>query len=132
MTEAAVKQSEADLPHEPMQKASAAEPDLSVAPPPSYQEARQIPRISIHAFCISPETGAVLQRAADDRRVARAHVTVMMGGVEAGVAHYTDKPTPNLILVETRGDRQTVLNELAAPCRVLRSRHQGDRARRGQ
>ena len=110
MTDAAVKQSAPEV-----QRAAAyadapeAEgPSLMVAPQPAYQEARQIPRISIHAFCISPETGAVLQRAADDRRVARAHVTVMMGGVEAAVAHYTDKPTPNLILVETRGNRQAL------------------------
>ena len=30
--------------------AEQAEPALSVAPPPTYQEARQVPRISIHAF----------------------------------------------------------------------------------
>ena len=112
MSEAAAKQSMPELDDVDVDQAPA-EPGLAVAPEPAYQEARQVPRISIHAFCISPETGAVLQRAADDRRVARAHVTVMMGGVEAAVAHYTDKPTPNLILVETRGNRQAVLDDLA-------------------
>ncbi|HXZ69107.1 MAG TPA: AAA family ATPase, partial [Alphaproteobacteria bacterium] len=111
MSEAAVKQGPPEMVHPGTE--APAEPNLSVAAEPSYQEARQVPRISIHAFCISPETGAVLQRAADDRRVARAHVTVMMGGVEAGIAHYTDKPTPNLILVETRGNRQAVLDDLS-------------------
>lgn len=75
-------------------------------------EPRQVPRISIHAFCISPETGVVLKRASDDRRVARAHMSVMMGGVDAAAAHYRDKPTPNLILAETSGDREEVLRDL--------------------
>ena len=97
----------------PQLEAALAEHDLALAPP-SFQEPRQLPRISIHAFCVSPETGIVLQRAADDRRAARAHVTVMMGGVESAVGHYGDKPTPNLILVETRGARATVLKELSA------------------
>lgn len=79
---------------------------------PLLQEPRQVPRISIHAFCISPETGAVIQRAADDRRVAKAHVTVMMGGVPTAVQHYSDKATPNLVLVETKGQREAVLSEL--------------------
>ena len=33
---------------------------------------RPVPRISIHAFCESPETGAVIQRAGQDRRLAKA------------------------------------------------------------
>ena len=34
---------------------------------------RPVPRISIHAFCEFPDTGAALQRAAADRRLSKAH-----------------------------------------------------------
>ena len=37
---------------------------------------RPVPRISIHAFCEFPDTGAALQRAGADRRVSKAHLTV--------------------------------------------------------
>jgi pilus assembly protein CpaE len=84
---------------------------VEVAPP--LAEPRQVPRISIHAYCLTPETGVVLKRASEDRRVARAHMTVMMGGIDEAVAHYRDKPTPNLILAETRGTRDTVIADLA-------------------
>lgn len=86
-----------------------------MAVPPAFAaaEPRQVPRISIHAFCLSPDTGIVLKRASEDRRVARAHMSVMMGGVDAAVAHYRDKPTPNLILAETSGAREEVLKDLS-------------------
>jgi len=42
---------------------------------------RPVPRISIHAFCEQPDTGAVLQRAGADRRLAKAHLTVQLGGI---------------------------------------------------
>jgi pilus assembly protein CpaE len=110
MSDAALT-SAADLPpKEPALETS----EIAVAAEPSFQETRQIPRISIHGFCLSPETGVVLQRAAEDRRSTRAHVTVMMGGTETAVEHYADKPTPNLILIETQGPRDQVLDELAA------------------
>lgn len=79
---------------------------------PPITEPRQVPRISIHAFCFSPETGVAMKRAAEDRRVARAHMTVMMGGAEAAIAYYGDKPTPNLILVESKGAREHVVAEM--------------------
>jgi pilus assembly protein CpaE len=40
-------------------------------------------------------------------------MSVMMGGVDAAAAHYRDKPTPNLVLAETSGDREEVLKDLA-------------------
>ncbi len=80
---------------------------------PAFTEPRQIPRISIHAFCVSPETGVALKRASEDRRVARAHMSVMMGGIEAAIGHYKDKPTPNLVVIESKGQRDDVIAELA-------------------
>ncbi|HWU26785.1 MAG TPA: pilus assembly protein CpaE [Rhizomicrobium sp.] len=63
---------------------------------------RPVPRISIHGFCEFPDTGAALQRAASDRRLAKAHVEVQLGGLQAALDHYSGQATPNLLLIETR------------------------------
>jgi pilus assembly protein CpaE len=73
---------------------------------------RPVPRISIQAFCESPDTGSVLQRAAMDRRLAKAHVTVHMGGIIAAAEHFTETPTPNLVIVECREKGKVVLERL--------------------
>jgi pilus assembly protein CpaE len=63
-------------------------------------------RVSVQAFCASVETAASVQAAADDRRMAKAHLRVQMGGIVAAVEAYRSSPTPNVILIETetRGD----------------------------
>lgn len=73
---------------------------------------RPVPRISIHAFCEQPDTGAVIQRAGQDRRLAKAHVTVHMGGIFGAVEHFQDASTPNVIMVETRESGNAILGEL--------------------
>jgi len=73
---------------------------------------RPVPRISIHAFCEFPDTGAALQRAGGDRRLSKAHLTVQLGGIAAAVEHYTGQITPNLLIVETRLSGQEALDEL--------------------
>src|SRR5262245_62949371 len=73
---------------------------------------RPVPRISIHAFCESPDTGSVIQRAGQDRRLAKAHLTVHMGGVFGAVEYFQDSSTPNVIMVETREQGHGILSEL--------------------
>ena len=73
---------------------------------------RPVPRISIHAFCESPDTGAVIQRAGQDRRLAKAHLTVHMGGIFGAVEYFQDSSTPNVIMVETREIGTSILGEL--------------------
>jgi pilus assembly protein CpaE len=83
------------------------------------QKARPIPRISIQAFCEDVKTAEVLQAATADRRLAKSHVSVHMGGAPAAVAHYRENPTPNLIIVETtlaRAQMLTELDQLAECC----------------
>ncbi len=65
-------------------------------------EARPVPRITIQAFCDTPEVAGTIETAALDRRMARAHVKVHTGGIGAAGEFYRTAPTPNLILVETR------------------------------
>jgi len=73
---------------------------------------RPVPRISIHAFCEFPDTGAAFQRAAADRRLAKAHLLVQLGGVAAAVEYYDGQVTPNLLIVETGLDGRAALGEL--------------------
>jgi pilus assembly protein CpaE len=78
-----------------------------------------IPRISIQAFCEVPETSGVVQAAADDRRMSKAHVKVQMGGIAAAVEAYRTSPTPNVIMIEShsRGDDLLAgLDTLAEVC----------------
>jgi pilus assembly protein CpaE len=76
------------------------------------QDLRPIPRIAIQAFCETPEVAAVLEKAAGDRRMAKTHVKVHMGGVAAATDFYGSAPTPNLLFVETREKREGALVQL--------------------
>lgn len=73
---------------------------------------RPVPRISIHAFCEFPDTGGVLQRAAGDRRLSKAHVTVQLGGLQGALDHYSGQATPNLLIIETRLQGRTAVDEV--------------------
>lgn len=79
-----------------------------------HDRARPIPRISIQAFCESGDTAEAVQVAAEDRRLAKAHVSVHMGGAQAAVAHYQESPTPNLVIIESALPRAEMLGELDA------------------
>ena len=90
-----------------------------MAKPPPPTEAfgaapheRPVPRISIHAFCEFPDTGAALQRIGTDRRLSKAHLAVQLGGIAAAVEHYTGQVTPNLLIVETKLHGEEALGEL--------------------
>ena len=74
--------------------------------------ARPIPRISIQAFCEDQKLANVLQFAAEDRRLSKAHVSIHMGGAAAAIAHYQESPTPNLIMIESSLPRRELLAEL--------------------
>src|SRR5215831_7020632 len=65
-----------------------------------------VPRISIQAFCESSDTAATIQAAGEDRRMAKAHLKMQMGGIAAAAEAYRNSPTPNVIIIESesRGD----------------------------
>ena len=50
--------------------------------------------------------------AGSDRRLSKAHLTVQLGGLQAAIEHYTGQVTPNLLIVETRLQGETALEEL--------------------
>jgi pilus assembly protein CpaE len=77
------------------------------------------PRVSVQAFCETVETAAAVQSAGEDRRLAKAHVKIQMGGATAAVEAYRSSPTPNVIFIETeqRSDGiLTKLDQLAEVC----------------
>jgi len=86
--------------------------DAGFAEQPVSARARPIPRISIQGFCENAATAEIMHIVAEDRRLAKAHISVHMGGIEAAVAHYQQNPTPNLIIVESSLPRDHVLAEL--------------------
>ncbi len=69
-----------------------------------------VPRISIQAFCEMPDLAQSVQAAAADRRMAKAHVKVQMGGMPAAIEAYRGSATPNVIMIEHNGNS----NELIA------------------
>ncbi len=98
---------------------------MQIDPPPMPDEEAQaapvmkpVPRITIHAFCEHPETGSVIQRAGEDRRLSKAHLTVHMGGMRAAAEFYQQTATPNLILVETLAGGNEVFGHLASLAEV--------------
>jgi pilus assembly protein CpaE len=64
------------------------------------------PRVSVQAFCETVETAAAVQAAGEDRRLAKAHLKIQMGGIAAAGEAYRSAPTPNVIIIESesRGD----------------------------
>jgi pilus assembly protein CpaE len=76
------------------------------------------PRVSVQAFCETVETAAAVQAACEDRRLAKAHLKIQMGGMAAAIEAYRTAPTPNVILLETEGrsDILSGLDQLAAVC----------------
>src|SRR5262245_41278655 len=79
---------------------------------PASARARPIPRISIQVFCENTATADIMHVTAEDRRLAKAHLVVHMGGIEAAVAHYQQNPTPNLVIIESSLPRDHILAEL--------------------
>ena len=76
---------------------------------PTLDRARPIPRISIQAFCEEQASVEAMQAAKQDRRLAKSHVSMHMGGAQAAVRLYINSPTPNLIVIETTLGREKLL-----------------------
>src|SRR5580692_5730428 len=70
------------------------------------------PRVSVQAFCETVETAAAIQAAGEDRRMAKAHLRIQMGGLIAAVEAYQNAPTPNVIILESDNRSEDILNGL--------------------
>jgi len=103
-----------------MQQASAVpRDDVAAADAGPEEHIAPAPRVSVQAFCESVDTAAAIQAAGEDRRLAKAHMRVQMGGLTAAVEAYQSSPTPNVIMLESesRGDDILAgLDQLANYC----------------
>lgn len=71
-----------------------------------------VPRISLQAFCETPEVAQTVRDAIADRRMERAHVKVHMGGAAAAIEAYRTAATPNVIFLETTAQREDLIGYL--------------------
>jgi pilus assembly protein CpaE len=91
------------------------ETDAAPAETPARDEhIAPAPRVSIQAFCESVETAAAIQAAGEDRRLAKAHLKIQMGGMTAASEAYRAAPTPNVIILEFESRPADVLAGLDA------------------
>jgi len=77
------------------------------------------PRVSVQAFCETVETAAAVQAAGEDRRLAKAHVKIQMGGIAAAIEAYRSSATPNVIVIEADTRAEEILgglDQLAEVC----------------
>jgi pilus assembly protein CpaE len=70
------------------------------------------PRVSVQAFCETVETAAAIQAAGEDRRMAKAHLRIQMGGMTAAIEAYQSSPTPNVIILEADNRSEDILGGL--------------------
>lgn len=88
-----------------------AEIEAEVAAAPVF---RPVPRVNIHVFCGTDSLVALVQQAAADRRLAKAHLTIQSGDIQTAVDVYQTEPTPNLIIVDAGKSGKALLAGLDA------------------
>src|SRR3954463_12122303 len=71
-----------------------------------------VPRISIQAFCTAADTAGSLVEAGEERRMAKAHLKIQMGGMPAAIEAYRASATPNVVIIEADGRGEDLLNGL--------------------
>jgi len=86
--------------------------DRDVAEVAALQELRPVPRISIQAFCETESIAHPIERAGEDRRMAKTHLKVHMGGIDTAIDFYQSAPTPNLVILESRREPRELLESL--------------------
>jgi pilus assembly protein CpaE len=94
-------------------------PDMPADVVASDEHIAPAPRVSVQAFCETVETAAAVQAAGEDRRLAKAHVKIQMGGGAAAVEAYRSAPTPNVIFIEAENRADEILarlDQLAEVC----------------
>jgi len=77
------------------------------------------PRVSVQAFCETVETASIVQAAGEDRRLAKVHLRLQMGGIAAALEAYRSSPTPNVVILESESRGEGILarlHELADVC----------------
>jgi pilus assembly protein CpaE len=95
-----------------MQALQTAPEDNAPEEPAASEHIAPAPRVSVQAFCETVETAAAVQSASEDRRMAKAHVKIQMGGITAAIEAYNGAPTPNVIVIEAESGGEVILGGL--------------------
>lgn len=74
---------------------------------------RPLPRISVHAFCVSDNMQGVMDALSGDRRMSKVTLRVTKGDINAAATMFSASPTPNLIILETASAPASLLDDLA-------------------
>jgi pilus assembly protein CpaE len=74
---------------------------------------RPLPRISVHAFCETENMYRLMEKLAQDRRMAKVSFRINQGSTEAAANMFSSAPTPNLILLESSAQPNAILDELS-------------------
>jgi pilus assembly protein CpaE len=81
--------------------------------PGDLDQLRPLPRISVHAFCETESMYALMEKLAQDRRMAKVSFRINQGSIQAAANMFASTPTPNLILLETSAAPNEIMDELA-------------------
>jgi pilus assembly protein CpaE len=81
--------------------------------PGDLDHLRPLPRISIHGFCETEGMYGLMEKLAQDRRMAKVSFRVNQGSIQAAANMFSSTPTPNLILLETSAQPGAIMQELA-------------------
>nr|WP_321454532.1 AAA family ATPase [uncultured Cohaesibacter sp.] len=95
--------------------------ELSEAGSNELIDVRPLPRVSISAFCESPQIQSTIDAISKDRRMARVHFKSVSGGIQSAIEFFADTPTPNLVLLEAGQSYEELivdLDRLAEVCDV--------------
>ena len=66
----------------------------------------------MQAFCETVDVASVVQASAEDRRLAKAHLRMQMGGISAALEAYRMSPTPNVVILESDNRGEDILKGL--------------------
>lgn len=112
-------------PPPPMDDRPSAFDDLGPSPgavidPTGLRSADQpLPRITIHASCDRPEVARLIRTVSSDRRMAKAELTVELGGIDAAITRFAGMASPNLLLLDTTESAANLLRALDRLAEVI-------------
>ena len=78
-----------------------------------------LPAINVHFFVETPQGMELFRQAASDRLMRRPHVEIFEGGIPMAVSTYEQNSSPELLVLESTADRDTLFAQLAALAEVV-------------
>ena len=78
-----------------------------------------LPAINVHFFAETPQGAHLFREVAADRLLRRPHVEIYEGGIPAAISLYENSPSPELLVLESTADRDSLFAQLAALAEVV-------------